>query len=102
MPPERRLATQLAIRSSQDDSLSWLERSLWPHADLIALGRELSDSDADWQIHAYSKTTHAFLAPTANHPGAGIMYNEVSARRAMVSLTVSSRRHSPERSQFPS
>lgn len=57
-----------------------------PPADLVALGRELSASDADWQIHAYGKTMHAFMAPEANSPEAGIMYNEVSARRALASL----------------
>jgi dienelactone hydrolase len=57
-----------------------------PPDHLIALGRELTDSDADWQIHAYGKTMHAFMAPDANSPEAGIMYNEVSARRALASL----------------
>jgi dienelactone hydrolase len=57
-----------------------------PPEDLVALGRELSDGDADWQIHAYGKTMHAFMARGANNPAAGIMYNEVSARRALASL----------------
>jgi dienelactone hydrolase len=57
-----------------------------PPKDLVALGQELSESDADWQIHAYGKTMHAFMARGANSPEAGIMYNEVSARRALASL----------------
>jgi dienelactone hydrolase len=57
-----------------------------PPEDVLALGRELSGSDADWQIHAYGKTMHSFMAPGANSPEAGIMYNEISARRALASL----------------
>jgi dienelactone hydrolase len=59
-----------------------------PPEDVVALGRELSASDADWQIHAYGKTMHSFMAPAANSPEAGIMYNELSARRALASLKV--------------
>jgi dienelactone hydrolase len=57
-----------------------------PPEDVVALGREPSASGADWQAHAYGGTMHAFMAPTANNPEAGIMYNEVSARRARASL----------------
>jgi dienelactone hydrolase len=47
-----------------------------------ALERELTDADADWQIHAYGKTMHAFTNPAANDPGHGTVYNPVAARRA--------------------
>ncbi len=57
-----------------------------PPQDLIALGSELSDGDADWQFQAFGKTMHAFMARGANNPDVGIMYNEVSARRALASL----------------
>ena len=57
-----------------------------PPEDVVALGRELSGHDADWQIHAYGKTMHSFMARAANNPEAGLMYNEVSARRALASL----------------
>lgn len=57
-----------------------------PPEDVVALGRELSASGADWQVHAYGGAMHAFMAPTANNPEAGIMYDEVAARRAWTSL----------------
>lgn len=47
-----------------------------------ALEQELSDAGADWQIHAYGQTKHAFTNPAANDPGHGLMYNPVAARRA--------------------
>jgi dienelactone hydrolase len=61
-----------------------------PPQDLVALGRERSDGDADWQIHAYGKTIHAFMARGPNNPAAGVMYNEVSARRASFPQNISS------------
>jgi dienelactone hydrolase len=57
-----------------------------PPEDLVALGRELTTAGADWQVHVYGKTMHAFMMPTANNPEAGLMYNGDSARRALSSL----------------
>ena len=57
-----------------------------PPADVVALGMELTEAGADWQIHAYGGTMHAFMAVGANRPEAGIQYNERSARRAWASL----------------
>jgi len=37
-------------------------------------------------IHAYVRIRHAFMARGANNAGQGIMYNQVSARRAAASL----------------
>jgi dienelactone hydrolase len=57
-----------------------------PPEDVVALGRELTERGADWQIHAYGNTMHAFMAAMADNPEAGIQYNETSARRAWESL----------------
>lgn len=59
---------------------------LAPPEDVVALGKELTASGADWQVHAYGGAMHAFMAPTANNPEAGIRYDETSARRAWASL----------------
>jgi len=55
---------------------------LAPPADVLALTKELTDAGADWQLHAFGHTLHAFMAVGANRPQAGIQYNERSARRA--------------------
>jgi dienelactone hydrolase len=47
-----------------------------------ALEQELTEAGADWQIHAYGNTMHAFTNPAANDPGHGTVYNPVAARRA--------------------
>ncbi len=57
-----------------------------PPADVVALGKELTEAGADWQIHAYGGTMHAFMAVGANRPEVGIQYNERSAKRAWTSL----------------
>jgi dienelactone hydrolase len=59
---------------------------LVPPTDVVALGKELNEAGADWQIYAYGHTMHAFMAVSANRPEAGIQYNERSARRAWGSL----------------
>ena len=58
-----------------------------PPADVEALGRELSDAGADWQIHAYGGTMHGFTNPAANAPENGLAYNAVAAARSWRSLT---------------
>jgi dienelactone hydrolase len=50
------------------------------------LGEQLTAAGADWQIHAYGGTMHAFMAGRADRPEVGIQYNERSARRAWSSL----------------
>ena len=57
-----------------------------PPEHVVALGKELTEAGADWQVHAYGNAMHAFMAPTANNPEAGIMYSERAARRAWSSL----------------
>jgi len=54
--------------------------------DLVALGNELTDAGADWQIHAYGGTMHAFTNPQANDPGFGTVYNKTAADRSWASL----------------
>lgn len=57
-----------------------------PHADVMALADELTAAGADWQIHMYGNTMHAFTNPEANDPGFGTVYNETADRRAWQAL----------------
>ena len=54
--------------------------------DMLALGNELSRVGADWQIHAYGGTVHAFTNPKANDPGFGTVYYEPADRRSWQSM----------------
>lgn len=57
-----------------------------PHADVMSLADELTAAGADWQIHIYGQTMHAFTNPDANDPAFGTVYNETADRRAWQAL----------------
>jgi dienelactone hydrolase len=75
LPSVTPIATKVAAFHGWDDPMV-------PPADVVALGQELTEAGADWQLHAYGGTMHAFMARGANAPEMGIQYNERSARRA--------------------
>jgi len=50
--------------------------------DVAAFGEEMKAAHADWQLHAYGGTMHAFTNPAANDPGFGTVYNETANRRS--------------------
>jgi dienelactone hydrolase len=54
---------------------------------MTALGRELSEAGADWQIHAYGGVMHAFTNKAANDPSFGTVYDARADRRSWASLT---------------
>jgi dienelactone hydrolase len=53
----------------------------------VALANELKAADADWQIHAYSKTAHGFTDVDANMPEHGVVYSPTSDRRSWQAMT---------------
>lgn len=57
-----------------------------PPEQVLAIARELTEAGADWQLHAYGGTLHAFTNPQASSPERGLAYNPVAARRAWVSI----------------
>ena len=59
---------------------------LAPPDQVEALGTELTDAGADWQIHAYGGTMHGFTNPQAADPGGGILYNPLAAERSWRAL----------------
>lgn len=58
-----------------------------PPEATVALAHELDAAGADWQIHAYGQTMHAFTFPAANNPAGGVQYNEAADRRSWASMT---------------
>ncbi len=54
--------------------------------DAVALASELTEAGADWQLHAYGGTLHAFTNPAADDPGFGTVYNKTAADRSWTSL----------------
>ena len=54
--------------------------------DVIGLSGELTSLGADWQLHAYGNTVHAFTNPAANDREMGTVYDEDADRRSWQSL----------------
>jgi dienelactone hydrolase len=52
-----------------------------------SLAAELTALGADWQLHAYGNTQHAFTNPAANDPERGTVYDEVADRRSWQAMT---------------
>lgn len=57
-----------------------------PPEQVLALASELSRGGADWQIHAYGGTVHAFTNPQANDPVFGTVYKQAADRRSWQSM----------------
>ena len=60
----------------------WDDPMVPPDA-VVALGRELTEAGADWQIHAYGHVAHGFTNPNAHEIGIdGVRYNALAAERS--------------------
>jgi len=60
-----------------------------PMAPVEAVGelqKELTAAGADWQIHVYGNTMHAFTNPQANDPAFGTVYSENADKRSWQTL----------------
>ena len=57
-----------------------------PPDAVLAFERELTEAGADWQVHVYGQTMHAFTNPQANDPAFGTVYKASADRRSWQSL----------------
>ena len=53
-----------------------------PPEQVLALENELTLAGADWQLHTYGHTMHAFTNPVANDPDFGTVYQVTADRRS--------------------
>ncbi|MBR9909150.1 MAG: carboxymethylenebutenolidase [Gammaproteobacteria bacterium] len=53
-----------------------------PPQDVLDLATEMTSAGADWQLHAYGRTVHAFTNPAANNTAMGTVYNPTADRRS--------------------
>ena len=53
---------------------------------VTGLEQELSEIGADWQIHVYGNSKHAFTNPEANNPELGTVYNANADRRSWLAM----------------
>jgi len=50
--------------------------------DVMDFSKEMTGANADWQLHAYGATMHAFTNPQANNPDFGTVYDPGADRRS--------------------
>lgn len=53
-----------------------------PPEDVLAFTREMTKAKADWQVHIYGNTSHAFTNPKADNPDIGLIYNNKADTRS--------------------
>lgn len=74
-----RISAKVLVMHGWDDPMATPEQ-------VLSLADELTSMGADWQIHAYGNTMHAFTNPTADNVDMGTVYNEVADRRSWQNL----------------
>ena len=79
LPPQRIKAKVLCFHGWDDPMV--------PPEAVVALGQELTEAGADWQIHAYGNVAHGFTNPNAHEIGIeGVRYNALAAERSWTSF----------------
>lgn len=77
--PQPPITAKVLILHGYDDPMV-------PPEQVIAAAKELTEAKADWQIHAYGHTMHAFTAPVANAPERGLKHNPAAERRSWIAM----------------
>jgi dienelactone hydrolase len=77
--PNEPIRAKVLVLHGHDDPLA-------PVEDVRAFQDEMTQARADWQMHIYGGTAHAFTNPAATNASAGLLYNPVAERRAWASL----------------
>ena len=79
LPPEKIKAKVVAFHGWDDPMV--------PPDKVVALGQELTEAGADWQIHAYGHVGHGFTNPHASDLQIeGVAYNALAAERSWTSF----------------
>lgn len=75
----RKIRAKVLVLHGYDDPMA-------PPEQVQSLGRELTEAGADWQIHMYGNTVHAFTNPLANDRAFGTVYAPAADRRSWLSM----------------
>ncbi len=76
---ENIIKAKVLVLHGNDDPMAPVEQ-------VLALQQELTEAGADWQIHTYGNTVHAFTNPVANDPEFGTVYNADADKRSWASM----------------
>ena len=65
------------------------ERDPMVPLDMVdAFQKEMTEAGADWQLHSYGGTYHAFTNPDANDPNLGTQFNKSANERSWKSMKI--------------
>ena len=78
--PKKKIKAKILVAHGCDDPMAKPDT-------VLTLGEELTAAKCDWQVHAYGKTTHAFMVPEADDASLGLKFNADSERRAWAAAT---------------
>lgn len=81
-PPDAepaQVAAKVLVLHGHDDPMV-------PVDQVVALQTELTEAGADWQVHVYGGTMHAFTNPAAMDRAFGTVYDADAERRSLVSM----------------
>lgn len=73
--PNPQIKARVLVLHGHDDPMV-------PPDQVLALQAELTMAGADWQVHVYGGTMHAFTNPVANDPSFGTVYQPTADRRS--------------------
>lgn len=71
--------TKMLVLHGHDDPMV-------PPAQVTAFENEMTAVQADWQVHIYSNTKHAFTNPEANDPDFGTVYSSLADKRSWIAM----------------
>ena len=77
--PNADITAKILCLHGQDDPMV-------PPEQVLHFENEMTAAGADWQMHAYGGTMHAFTNPDANDPDFGAVFNPAADRRATQSI----------------
>jgi dienelactone hydrolase len=78
--PEEKIKAKVVAFHGWDDPMV-------PPEMVVALGKELTQAGADWQIHAYGHVGHGFTNPKVHELGIeGVFYHQLAAERSWTSF----------------
>jgi dienelactone hydrolase len=77
---DKAIAAKVLVLHGWDDPMATPEQA-------VALAEELTSRGADWQLHGYGNTMHAFTNPLANAPASGTVYSATADRRSWNAMT---------------
>ncbi|MDD2737830.1 MAG: dienelactone hydrolase family protein [Methylomonas lenta] len=73
--PQPQIKAKVLVLHGHDDPMG-------PPEQVLALQAELTQAGADWQLHSYGGTMHAFTNPLANDPDFGTVYQGLADKRS--------------------